>query len=62
MILTMLKKISFKTKEIERLNVELLQTKLRLLEFQIRVTEGLKLEDKSYIEQALKDSYGTNQH
>lgn len=62
MILTMLKKISFKTKEIERLNVELLQTKLRLLEFQIRVTEGLKLEDKGYIEQALKDSYGTNQH
>lgn len=62
MILTMLKKISFKTKEIERLNVELLQTRLRLLEFQNRVTEGLKLEDKSYIEQALKDSYGTNQH
>lgn len=62
MILTMLKKISFKTKEIERLNVELLQTRSRLQEFQIRVTEGLKLEDKSYIEQALKDSYGTNQH
>lgn len=62
MILTMLKKISFKTREIERLNVELLQTKLRLLEFQIRVTEGLKHSDKTYIEQALKDSYGTNQH